>query len=152
MSRSMVVRDIMATAITTLEESAHLIDAALILRRTGFRHLPIVSGDRLVGLITDRDVYRFAPSLLTDISPEEYNRVFETTPISRVMTRDLITITPDAPIQQAVALLHGKKVGCLPVVEEDKLVGMVTVTDMLEILHGILSPSEEASLTGQETI
>lgn len=151
MGHAMVVRDFMSKALTTLDESAHLIDAALILRRTGFRHLPIVSGERLVGLITDRDVYRFAPSLLTDITPEEYNRVFETTPIQRVMTREVITVHPDTPVQQAVALLHHKKLGCLPVVEENRLVGMITVTDMLEILNRVLSPDEEAPLGEAES-
>lgn len=146
------VRDIMATAVTTLEDSAFLIDAALILRRTGFRHLPIVNGERLVGLITDRDVYRYAPSLLTNISAEEYNRVFESTPISRVMTREIVTVTPETSIEEAVALLHSKKLGCLPVVEKDKLVGMVTVTDMLEVLHRILSPSGEESLAQPGTV
>ena len=150
-NKSIVMRDIMATALTTLEESAFLIDAALILRRTGFRHLPIVSGERLVGLISDRDVHRFAPSLLTDITPEEYNRVFESTPINRVMTREVVTVTPDTSVEEAVALLHGKKLGCLPVVEGEKLVGMVTVTDMLEVLHRILLPSPEAPLAGSES-
>lgn len=151
MSQPIVVREFMTTALTTLDDSAYLIDAALILRRTGFRHLPILSGERLVGLITDRDIYRFAPSLLTDITPEEYNRVFETTPIHRVMTREVVTVRPDTPIQEAVALLHLKKLGCLPVVEEEKLVGIVTVTDMLEILNRVLSPEEQAPLAETES-
>lgn len=151
MSKAMVVRDIMVSAVTTLEETAFLIDAALILRRTGFRHLPIVNGERLVGLLSDRDLYRFAPSLLTNITPEEYNRVFETTPLNRVMTRDVLTVTPDTPIEEAVALLHSKKLGCLPVVEGEKLVGMVTVSDMLEVLYRILLPAEEQPLAPPET-
>jgi acetoin utilization protein AcuB len=132
------VRDVMTAPATSIEKSARLLDAALTMRRSGFRHLPIVEGDRLVGIITERDVHRCAPSLLSNISQEEYNAIFEETPLERVMTRSPICVAPETPAREAVALLHNRKLGCLPVVEGERLVGIVTVTDMLKLLHRML--------------
>ena len=139
MAAAYVVRDYMSTNVTTVPRTARLLDAALTLRRTGFRHLPIVDGDKLVGIITDRDINRFAPSLLTNVTQEEYNAIFETTPLERVMTKNPLSVTPETPVFEAVAQLHTKKLGCLPVVESGRLVGIVTVTDMLRLLHQLIA-------------
>ncbi len=135
------VRDFMTAPAKSISRSARLLDAVLILRSTGFRHLPIVDGERLVGVITDRDIQRFAPSLLRRITQEEYNEVFEDTPLERVMTRNPLTVTPATPLHEAAALLHEKKLGCLPVVEDGRLVGILTVTDMLGVLLRLLGRS-----------
>ena len=75
----MLVRDYMTTTLTTLNDDARLLDAALLIRRTGRRHVPIVSAatGKLVGIVSDRDVSRLAPSILSGQSEEEYNRIFE---------------------------------------------------------------------------
>lgn len=135
-----VVREIMSTNLTTLDQEARLLDAALLMRSSGFRHLPIVHGGRLVGLVSDRDIQRATPSLLGKVSQEEYNRIFETTPITRIMRRDVLTVAPTTPIRDAVRLLYENKLGCLPVVEgENRLVGIVTVTDLLGVLDRLCS-------------
>jgi len=140
MTLTMLVRDYMTTAVSSLGEEACLLDAALMIRRSGKRHVPVVTPEnKVVGIISDRDVSRLAPSLLSGLTPEEYNRVFETTPIVRVMTKNPITIRPEAPIDEAVTLLHAKRIGALPVVENDKLVGILTITDMLGLLHELLA-------------
>lgn len=133
------VRDFMTSPVTTVGHDARLLDAALTLRRTGFRHLAIVDGERLVGIITDRDISRFAPSLLTNISQEEYNAIFENTPLARVMTRDPLTVSPAMAMKEAVLLLYSRKLGCLPVVENGKLVGIITTSDMLAFLYRMLT-------------
>jgi len=133
-----LVRDFMSTMVTTVPYTARLLEAALTLRRTSFRHLPIVDGDKLVGIITDRDIHRFAPSLLSKITQEEYNAIFENTPLERVMTRNPLTVEPGTSVQEVVEILHSRKLGCVPVVENGKLVGIVTVTDMLRLLYSLL--------------
>jgi acetoin utilization protein AcuB len=136
----MQVRNYMTTLVSTLDQDARLLDAALLIRRTGKRHVPVIDGEkRVVGIITDRDVSRLAPSLLRPISPEEYNAVFEATPITRAMTRKPITVDADAPMREAVNLLFNKKIGALPVVESGKLVGIITVSDALGLLYEMLS-------------
>lgn len=142
--KEIFIRDYMTSPAASIGKEARLLDAALMMRRSGFRHLPITDGERLVGIITDRDIQRFAPSLLGNVSQEEYNRIFEETPLERVMTKSLITVTPDMPIREAAAVLHDKKLGCVPVVEGQKLVGIITVTDLLRLLHRLLTGSGDS--------
>lgn len=135
----MLVRDYMTSSVNSLNEDARLLDAALMIRHTGKRHVPVVTAEqKVVGIISDRDVSRLAPSMLARVTQEEYNRVFEGTPIKQVMTKNPITIAPDALIAEAVAVLHAKKIGALLVVENEKLVGILTISDMLGLLHKLL--------------
>ncbi len=130
----MLVREIMTKEVTSVQESDALLDAALIFARSTLRHLPVLRNKVLVGVITERDVKRFAPGLMSGVSPEQYNKVMETTPLARVMTRDLRTVKPDQPVADAVNILYTHRIGCLPVVENGELVGIVTTTDMLGLM------------------
>lgn len=138
----MIVRDYMTRNVTTLPDDARLLDAALLIRRTGKRHVPIVSASgKLVGIISDRDVSRLAPSILSEQSEEEYNRIFENTPITLAMTKDPITVRPDAPILDAVQIFYQKKVSGLCVMQGDELQGIITLTDMLALMIELLGGS-----------
>jgi acetoin utilization protein AcuB len=143
----MLVRDYMTSSVTTLNDDARLIDAALLIRRTGKRHVPILSaGDgKVVGIISDRDVARMAPSILGQMTPEEYNSIFEATPITVAMTKNPMTIGPDEPIANAVNQLYSKKIGALLVVKEGKLEGILTVSDMLGLLNELLAEKGNAT-------
>ena len=145
MPEEFFVREYMTTPATVLSQTNTLLDAALLFRRTRFRHLPIVDDGRLVGILSDRDVTRLAPSMLGKMSPEEYNEVFEKTPLEKAMTRAVITVSPDTRVLEAAALLHQKKVGCLPVVEDARLVGIITITDMLGLLLQLLGCGKTSS-------
>lgn len=149
MTQEYLVRNFMTSPAKSIARDARLLDAALALRSTGFRHLPIVEGDRLVGIITDRDINRFTPSMLSNITPEEYNAIFENTPLERVMTRNPLSVAPDTPLREAAAILYEKKLGCLPVVENERLVGIVTVTDMLGALLRFLATPEPSRVAGR---
>jgi CBS domain-containing protein len=139
----MVVRDYMTTKVTTLPDDSRLLDAALVIRRTGKRHVPIVNAEGApVGIVSDRDVARMAPSILAHMSPEEYNQVFEATPITLAMTKNPIMVSSNMPIQEAVSVLYTKKIGALLVVDEGKLVGILTVSDMLGLLNELLANGE----------
>jgi CBS domain-containing protein len=136
----MRVRDYMTTSVTTLNQDDRLLDAALLIRRTGKRHVPVLGPDgAVVGIVTDRDVNRLAPSMLSHMTAEEYNSVFEATPITLAMSKDPITVSPETPMREAVSLLYTKKIGALPVVEGGRLVGILTVSDMLRLLNEVLA-------------
>ncbi len=134
----MLVRDYMTTEITSLQESDTLLDAAMVFVRSSFRHLPVLQGKKLMGIITERDVKQFAPSLLSRTTPEEYNTIMETTPISRVMTKNPITLQPGQSMFEAARILHNRRVGCLPVVENGELAGIITTTDLIGLLIRIM--------------
>ena len=132
------VRDFMTSPATILSQDARLLEAAILLRSTGIRHLPVVDGERLVGILTDRDIQRCAPSFLEGTTQEEYNAAFQRTPLSQVMIRDPLFVSPETPLGQAATLLIEYKYGCLPVVEKGRVVGMLTVIDMLTVFRRIL--------------
>jgi len=139
----MIVRDYMTRNVTTLPDDARLLDAALLIRRTGKRHVPIVSAatGKLVGIISDRDVSRLAPSILSEQSEEEYNRIFENTPITLAMTKDPLTVRPETPILDAVQIFYQKKVSGLCVMQGEELQGIITLTDMLALMIELLGGS-----------
>src|SRR5574341_1029049 len=138
MNNSKSVRDIMNTSLTTIPLASSLLDAAITMRRSSVRHLPVVAAERLVGIITERDVQRCAPSLLSPITQEEYNATFENTPIERVMLRNPVTVAPDSSVRDAVLLMPYRQVGCLPVVESGRLVGILTRSDLMNLLMNFL--------------
>ncbi len=141
----MLVRNYMTTTVSSLPDDVHLLEAALLIRRTGKRHVPVINREgQVVGIITDRDVARLAPSMLGHITPEEYNAIFEMTPIARAMSANPITVTPDSNMREVVALLYTKKIGALPVVEDGKLVGIVTRSDALGLLNELLAEAERS--------
>jgi len=138
----MLVRDYMTTELVTVQETDTLLDATMFFVRSTFRHLPVVRGRQLVGVITERDVKQYAPSVLSGISAEDYNSIMETTPISRVMARSPITVRPEQSVLEAAKLLYAKRLGCLPVIQDSELVGIITTTDMLKVLAQILEKSD----------
>jgi CBS domain-containing protein len=134
----MLVRDFMTTEVNCLQETDTLLDATMVFVSSTLRHLPVLRGKQLVGIITERDVKQYAPSVLSGISPDAYNQVMETTPLSRVMTRDPLTVRPDQSAFEAAEILSARRIGCLPVVENGELKGIITTTDMLKLLIRLL--------------
>ncbi|MBI2817599.1 MAG: CBS domain-containing protein [Acidobacteria bacterium] len=122
----------------TLGAEHSLLDAVLIMRRAGLRHIPIMEDGRLVGILSERDVARAAPSMLLPLLPDDYNRLFEDTRVRKVMTRNPVFAAPDMPLAEAVDLLRSNRLGCLPVLEAEILVGIITVSDMLRALCDVV--------------
>ena len=133
------LREIMTTSVTTLPHDGSLLNAALLMRQTGFRHLPVVKSGTVIGLLSDRDVNRAAPSRFAPLSQEEYNEIFKNTEIDRVMTKEPYTALPDMPVREVVNVLCERKIGAVPVVTETgALVGIVTRADLLDLLQSLL--------------
>jgi acetoin utilization protein AcuB len=119
----------------TISPDASFFEARNLVHEKGIRHLPVVDkNNKLVGIVTDRDIRQAAPSDATLLSVQELNYLLGRLKVSAFMTpKDkLITITPDALIEEAVQLMHDHKIGSLPVVEGGKLYGIFTETDVLD--------------------
>jgi acetoin utilization protein AcuB len=119
----------------TITPDASFFEARNLIHEKGVRHLPVVDKHgRLLGIVTDRDIREAAPSDATLLSVQELNFLLGKLKVSAFMTpKDrLITITPDAVIEEAVQLMHDHKIGCLPVLEGEKLYGIFTETDALD--------------------
>lgn len=128
----MLVKDVMKTQLVTLNVDSKLGFANDIMYLGRIRHLPVVKGDTLAGILTQRDLYR--ASLTSILANWKENKEFlDSIRVSEVMSKNVVTINPDATIVEAAQVMVDKKVGCLPVVKEkDKLVGLITETDVLQ--------------------
>jgi acetoin utilization protein AcuB len=129
--RVRLVRTMMHTPVVTATPDMSLMEAQRLMRAQRIRHLPVVSGTRLVGLVTDRDLRDAMPSPATTLSRGEIAYQLDTTLLKTCMTRDVVSIHPDTDMVQAVCILLRGPFGCLPVVEEGALVGMLTEIDCL---------------------
>ncbi|GIX48527.1 MAG: hypothetical protein KatS3mg131_2738 [Candidatus Tectimicrobiota bacterium] len=127
----MRVGDMMQTNVITATPDMSLAQAWRLMRDKRIRHLPVVSGKRLVGIVTDRDLREAMPSPATTLTRGEIAYQLDTTPVKTCMTREVVTVTPDTDVVQAARLLLDRKFGCLPVVEHHRLVGIVTEMDFL---------------------
>ena len=130
----MQVGDYMTHGPFTVSEHTSIKEAVRMLLPHHIRHLPVTNGSRLVGIVTDRDIRRASPGLLSGIGREGYEQVLLATPVSRIMTREPVTVSPETPLVDAVRLMVERKFGCLPVVNADHLVGIFTEIDALKVL------------------
>lgn len=132
----------------TINPEASFFEARNLIHEKGIRHLPVIDkNNKLVGIVTDRDIREAAPSDATLLSVQELNYLLGKLKVSAFMTpKDkLITITPDALIEEAVQLMHDHKIGCLPVLEGDKLYGIFTETDALDHLVDIFGLKQKGT-------
>jgi len=128
---SIPVRTIMQEKIVTISASESLSTVEDIMRLGRVRHMPVVSSGRLVGVVSERDLLRSSLSSLSSHRSAERKAFLYAVEIGRVMSQPPIVIGPDASIRQAARVMAENKIGCLPVVSGDELIGIVTETDVL---------------------
>jgi len=132
MDRLKLVSDIMTREVITLSEEDNLSGVSDGMEHFQFRHLPIVDGKRLIGLITHQDLLRVAASTLEPASGNKTKAFNERLFARDVMQRDVVTVREDTMVVDAARLMWDKKIGCLPVVEDgNRLVGIVTEADFV---------------------
>ncbi|RTI05381.1 acetoin dehydrogenase [Thermus scotoductus] len=134
----MLVQDVMRSPVVTVEPGVTLEEAYRLLLEKGIRHLPVMEEGRLVGIITDRDI-RLATSHLNPKGPCP-----GCAQVGEVMTREVVTAHPLDPVEEAARVMRERKIGCLPVLEDGALVGIVTGIDLLDALlklTGVTEPS-----------
>ena len=140
---SLLVSDYMTENPITIEPEEPLMRALEIIRLRGVRRVPVAVGGMLVGLITEGDIKRAEPSMLTD-SQEEFNRVMESTPISRIMISKPVTTTADAPLMEAAEIMLNTKYGALPVVSGNRVIGILTDNDLTRALVDLMREAKAA--------
>ncbi len=127
----MKVRDIMVKEVATLDVNDELSLANDIMRLGRIRHLPVVDGTRLVGIISERDLFRSSLAQALGYETKATRDLMKTLRIKDIMVTQVVTVTPDTDLKVAVRMMVDRKIGCLPVVEGDRLAGLVTETDIL---------------------
>jgi CBS domain-containing protein len=135
------VRDIMGKNLVTISVSERMSTVEDIMTLGHVRHMPVVRGGKLVGVVSERDLLRASLSVLSEHRGDERRAFLNVVEIARVMSTPPIVISPDATIDEAALVMAEKKIGCLPVVDGDHLLGMVTETDVLRWVAGV-APDE----------
>lgn len=141
----MFVKNRMTTNPFTISPDQTIPDAQEIMMKHGIRRLPVVKDGKLVGVVTKEDIERYSPSKATSLSMGEITYLLSKTKIKQIMTKDPVTISPNALLEEAATLMRDQKVGFLPVVDGDKLVGIITESDIFDAFIELLGFRERGT-------
>ena len=138
----MLVKEWMTASPQTVTSRTPVLEAMQMLRAGGYRRLPVLEGDKVVGIVTDRDLKEATPSRATTLSVYELNYLLSKLTVKEVMSAPATTVAPGNPVESAALLMEERKISGLPVVEEGRLVGIFTITDMLRAFVAVLGLRE----------
>lgn len=141
----MRIRDMMKRNPITVDGDTLVLDAQKIMRENNIRRLPVVDKGKVVGIITKHDLLEAAPSPATSLSVHELNYLLSKMKVKEIMKKNPVTLTPDTPFEEALRIGQEKKIGSFPVVENGKLVGIATESDIVRFLTRALGVREEGS-------
>lgn len=140
----MFVKDSMTPDPITGHPEMSVTDAQDLMKTKGFRHLPILDeNDKLVGLITKSSLVSALPSDTSNLSRFEVNYILAKIKVNSIMVEEVVTATPDTPIEIAARMMADNLIGCLPVIENDELVGIITDQDLFFTMISLLGARSE---------
>ena len=132
--KTQMTRDLMTGNPVTITGNTSLTAASRLMKGKGIRHLPVVESGKVVGMVTWGDIRKASASDATTLSVYELTYLLDKLPVSSIMTRHPITIAPTSTITCAAQIMLENKIGGLPVIEQGKLVGILTESDIFRLL------------------
>lgn len=132
----MRVRELMTGSPITVGPEMSVFEARSLMAKERIRHLIVTDGNRLAGIITDRDIRLNLPSQATSLSVWEVNHLIARLTVGEIMSRAVLRVSPDREAEEAARLMLDHKIGALPVVDGDRVVGIITETDILRAFVG----------------
>lgn len=145
----MLVKDIMTNKVITITSDTYVLEAEKIMDLHKIGRLPIVDNEKLVGIVTKDDVLKASPSSTTSFNQRQLFYLVSKLTVKEIMKTKIITVTPETTVEKAVAVAQKNRVGSLPVVEGDRIVGILTTND---IFYKILNPLFGLGETGRRLI
>lgn len=133
----MFISDWMTTKVITIAPDDSVSDAIKIMKEKGIKHLPVLKDRRMKGIVSDRDIKEFAPSKATSLDIYELHYLFAKTKVKEIMKTKVVTATSDMPIEEAAKLMYDFGTGCLPVVDDGGLCGIISDRDIFRALIDI---------------
>jgi acetoin utilization protein AcuB len=139
----MIVANRMKPAPVWVDEGDSMKRAMDLLKEHEIRHLPVLKdGEKLVGILSERDIKQASPSSATALEIREIFYLLDKIKVKQIMTRRPYTVSSTTPIEEAALIIREKKIGCLPVVDNGKLVGIITETDIIDaFIEGMVLPN-----------
>ena len=141
----MYVGGVMHTNLVTVSPETSLVDAMELIKEKKIAHLLVVDKkNKLIGLVTDRDLKQNWASPATTLSAHELNYLLTRVTVSMIMIRNVVTVTPQTTIERAALIMQENRIGGLPVMEDDRLVGIITTTDVMGVLLQAIGIDKES--------
>ena len=139
----MLVGQRMSRPIITVTHDMPITDALNLLKQENIRRAPVVRHGKLVGIVTIADIMNASPSQATSLSVWEINYLLSKITVKDVMTKDVKTVPEDMPIEEAARLMADTKIGGLPVMRGDEIVGMITETDLFKVFLEMMAARQK---------
>jgi acetoin utilization protein AcuB len=139
----MLVGERMSQPVISIPPDMPIVDALNLMKREGIRRTPVVKDGKLVGIVSDKDLLNASPSPATSLSVWELNYLLSKITVKDVMTRKVLTVNEDTPIEEAARIMADNKIGGLPVMSAEKNVGIITETDLFKILLELMGARDE---------
>lgn len=133
----MYVSDWMTKKVFSVSPDDYLSDVLSLMKEKGIKHVPVIKSGKLKGIISDRDIKEYSPSKATSLDIYELHYILAKTKIKEIMTTGVITTTSDAPVEEAAMIMLDRSIGCLPVLDDDDLTGIISDKDIYRALVDI---------------
>lgn len=138
----MLVGDRMKRPVITISPDLPIVEALSLMKRDHIRRTPVVKDGKLVGIVSDKDLLNAHPSQATSLSVWELNYLLSKITVKEIMTKNVITVTEDTPIEEAARIMADHKIGGLPVLRAGEVVGIITETDLFKIFLEFMGSRE----------
>ena len=138
----MLVNERMSYPVITIGPDMPINDALNLMKRQNIRRVPVIQNGKMIGIITNHDLLNASPSPATSLSIWEMNYLLSKITVKDVMSKDVQTVTPDTPIEEAARIMADHKIGGLPVVKDGEVVGIITETDLFKIFLELMGARE----------
>ena len=133
----MQVREIMSPDVTVVDRNDNVLSIENIMNTKHLRHLPVVEDGDIVGIVSQRDIFKAAMSSAMGFGEKAQQGFLHSLSVKAIMVYPVVTVSPDTTVDAAIDLMLQKGIGCLPVVENGQLVGVITKTDLLRRLQAL---------------
>ena len=138
----MLVEGRMSRPVISIHPDMPIHDARNLFKQERIRRAPVIKNGKLIGIVSDQDLIDASPSIATSLSVWEMNYLLSKITVKDIMTKEVITIDEDTPIEQAARIMVDNKIGGLPVLRDGKVVGMITETDLFKVFLELMGARE----------
>jgi len=139
----MLVNERMSRPVISVTPDEPIHDVLAMFKKEHIRRAPVMKDGKLVGIISQGDLLNASPSPVTTLSIWEMNYLLSKVTVKNVMSKKVISVTRDTPIEEAARIMADKKIGGLPVMDEDKVVGMITETDLFKVFLELMGARDK---------
>lgn len=139
----MFVGERMSRPVISVSPDAPINDVLAMFKKEHIRRAPVIKNGKLVGIVSEKDLLNASPSDATTLSVWEINYLISKVKVKNVMTKKVVTVSRDTPIEEAARIMADKKIGGMPVVDGDRVLGMITETDLFKIFLELMGARDK---------